>query len=316
MVGFRRQANGFSWARLAFRPCYAIVQPMPTLRRLPPPAGRVAMLIFAALLASCRPTEPQEEPTGTVLNNIAQELPPLPVAEPPLDRERLMLAAIRAASAFAAGADHSAAQRQLDGKRFELRIRLGCGAAETQDESRGWRFDETKRTLRLRVTPDISDEDPTAAAIAAEGFEGVEGLWMRRPWLLTAACPRTPSPTTPGQGDEAEGRGDKEAADSAASEGWRVGIAQFFTSTDSRTARRRQRPYETTKVLDERQTPSAQGYDFVMSGRLRALPDRRVIACSFDDSEAPPACIISVHVDRTWIERPDNRELIAEWRGG
>jgi hypothetical protein len=314
MVGFRRQANGFSWARLAFRPCYAIVQPMPTLRRLPPPAGPVAMLICAALLASCRPTGPEEAPTDTILNNIAEELPTLPAVEAPLDRERLMLATIRAASAFAAGADDSAAQRELDGKRFELRIRFGCGPADSQDESRGWRFDETKRTLRLRLTPDISAEDPVAAAIAAEEFEGVEGLWLHRPWLLTSACPRTPPPA-PGQVDESESVPDQPPEESAGSAVWKVGIAQFFSATDSRTARRRQRPYESTKVLDEGQRPSGQGYDFVVSGRIRALPDRRVIACAFNDTGAPPACIISVHVDRTWIERPDNRELLAEWRG-
>lgn len=273
------------------------------------------MLLFAALLASCGPAEPQEEPTDT-LTNTAQELPPLPVADAPLDRERLMLAAIRAASAFAAGADDSAAQRELDGKRFELRIRFGCGPAEAQEESRGWRFDEAKRTLRLRVAPDISAEDPVAAAIAAEGFEGVEGLWLRRPWLLAAACPRTPPPAAPEQAEEAESERDEPAAKTPVTAGWKVGLAQFFSSTDSRTGRRRQRPYETTKVLAEGQQPSAQGYDFVVSGRIRALPDRRVIACSFAETGTPPACIISVHVDRTWIERPDNREMVAEWTGG
>lgn len=314
MGGFWGRANAFCWGRLAFRRCSAIVPAMPTLRRLPPPTGRVAMLLIAALLASCGPSKPREEPADTN-NTVVQELP-LPVAEAPLDRERLILAAIRAASAFAAGADDSADQRELDGKRFELRIRFGCGSAEAQDDRRGWQFDEGKRTLRLRVTPDVSAEDPIAAAIVAEELEGAEGIWLRRPWLLTSACPRTPRPTPPEQSGDAEDERGEQPAEPAARTGWRLGIAQFFSSTDSRTGRRDQRPYETIKVLEEGQKPSEQGYDFVVSGRIRALPNRRVIACSFDEAGGPPACIISVHVDRSWIERPDNRELIAEWRGG
>ena len=315
MGGFQKRANAFCWPRLAFRACYAIVPWMPTLRRLPPPAGGLAMLLSAALLASCGPSEPQEQPADTTLNNIVQELPSLPVAETPLDRERLILSAIRAASAFAAGTDDAAAQRALDGKRFELRIRFGCGTAEAQDQSRGWRFDEAKRTLRLRVTPDLSADDRLVASVAGEDFEGVEGLWLRRPWLLTSACPRTPPPAPAEEADESAGPQDLPTPEEASSPGWQLGIAQFFSSTDSRTGRRRQRPYETTKVLEEGQAPSMQGYDIVVSGRIRALPDRRVIACTLTDAGGPPACIISVHVDRTWIERADNKDLVAEWTG-
>ena len=292
---------------------------MPTPRRFPPQAGRVAILVCAALLASCGPDKPQGD-TPEAVPNASREGSTLPVAEPPLDRERLLLAAFRAASAFAAGADDSAAQRQLDGKRFELRFRFGCGEADSQDDSRGWRFDESERTLRLRVTSDLSERDPAVAQIASKEFEGVEGLWLRRPWLLPATCPRKPaaSPTAEQASPVAEevGREVEDATAPAATPGGRrVGVAQFFTATDPRTARRRQRPFEVTKVLEEGQGPSAQGYDFIMSGRLRALPDRRVIVCSVGGPDLPPDCIVSVHVDRSWIERPDTKELIAEWSG-
>jgi hypothetical protein len=293
---------------------------MPTLRRLPP-AGRVAMLFCAAFLISC---EPREEPADTALNTMVQERSPLPVAEPPLDRERLLLAAARTASAFAAGADDSAAQRELNGKRFEIRFRIGCDNGGARDEMRGWRFDEKTRTLRIRVEPDLSSDDPVLVGISGGRFESVEGLWVNRPWMLTAACPKV-SPPAPPVADVSEKTGREPGAQSQEPQGpepqtslvgRRVGIAQFFTTADSRTSRRKQRPYETTKVLDEGQGPSRQGYDFVMAGRLRALPGRRVIVCASDSAEAPPACVISVHVDRAWLERPDNRELVAEWTGG
>ena len=274
------------------------------------PLPRTCATAVAACLAllSCREPGKESEPT-----NVAAEQPvqpaPLRVADRPLDREALLLAAFRAASALAAGTDDSEGQAKLDGKRFELRIRFGC--ANGTDEARGWRFDEANRTLRLRVTPDISEADPVAAEIAGEQFETVEGLWLRRPWLLTAVCPAA-SQRTGAEATEKTGNSEPIAPEAA---GRLVGLAQFFSPTDSRTTRRRQRPYEATKILEEGQAPSANGYDFVLSGRLRALPSRRVIACLAKGPEEPPACIISVHVDRAWLERPDNREVIAEWGG-
>lgn len=274
------------------------------------PLPRTCATTVAACLAllSCREPAKEGEPANAAAEQPVQPAP-LTVAERPLDREALLLAALRAASAFSAGSDDSETQAKLDGKRFELRIRFGC--ANGTDEARGWRFDEANRTLRLRVTPDISEADPVAAEIAGEQFETVEGLWLRRPWLLTATCPADSLPAG-GEAGEAIDKSEPTASGAAAR---MVGLAQFFSPTDSRTTRRRQRPYEATKILEEGQAPSAKGYDFVLSGRLRALPSRRVIACLAKAPEEPPACIISVHVDRAWLERPDNRELIAEWGG-
>jgi len=285
---------------------------MSQLRRISRSAGFLSALSGALLLASCDRDQASEEPKPT---NTVQAPRPAPVVEAPLNREQLLLAVVRAASAYAAAGDDSEVQRKLDGKRFELRVRFGCGAGG--DEARGWRFDEEKRTLRLRVTPDMSKEDRVAAEIAGEQFESVEGLWLRRPWLLTASCPvvQTPAPgsaPSPPARDEPKHEPEAEPKPVAAA---RVGLAQFFSSDDSRTTRRQRRPYEATKVLAEGQAPSPLGYDFVISGRLRALRDRRVIYCSGASPDSAPDCIISVHIDRVWIERPDTREQIAEWSG-
>ena len=271
-------------------------------------------------LLSCRQAG-QDQDANSIQQNAAQTSV-LPVAEPPLDREALLIAAIRAASAHAAGADDGAAQRQLDGKRFEVRIRFGCAGGQDAEELRGWRFDETSRTLRLRIRNDIFANDPVVARVAGKNFETVEGLWLRRPWLLAAACPRTPEARTaePAAVEQVESESEPAAetatGDEAASQARRVGIAQFYTAADPRTGQRRQRPYEATIVLDEGQAPSPQGYDFIISGRLRALPDRRVIACTATSAEAAPACIISVRIDHASIERPDNGERLAEWHDG
>jgi hypothetical protein len=62
--------------------------------------------------------------------------------------------------------------------------------------------------------------------------------------------------------------------------------------------------------------PGAGGYDFVLTGRLRPLPDRRVIACASTGGEDPPACVISAEVDRVRIEAPGPSEVLAEWSTG
>ena len=172
-----------------------------------------------------------------LVNNIVQQLPSVPVAEAPLDREALLLAAMRAASAFAAGADDSAEQRRLAGKRFELRLRFGCGGPDAADEGRGWRFDAKQRTMRLKVAPDISGDDPVAAAIAGDAFETIEGFWLRRPWLLTAVCPAAPA-TVQAEADapakpKPEAATVAEGAPAAIPMGRRVGIAQFYSEFDS-----------------------------------------------------------------------------------
>ena len=92
-----------------------------------------------------------------------------------------------------------------------------------------------------------------------------------------------------------------------------MGVAQFFTKTDPRTGRRDHRPYEATETLGEGKRPSAEGYNLVLSGRLRAQPLGRVISCHATDVDAPPQCIVSADFDRVWIENPRSKEILANW---
>jgi hypothetical protein len=227
----------------------------------------------------------------------------IPVGEPPLDREGLLIAVARAASATALGRNDRDAQRQLDGDRFELRLRFGCGGAPSvgESESRSWTFDQNERVIRFRLEPDFAGDLPMMEALAGGEFESVEGFWIRRPWLLSAGCPASrtvpPPATTASAADE------------------RIGIAQFFTKADPRTHRRDSRAYEATKRLEENEAPSAQGYDLVLAGRLKALPDGRVVVCSAAQPDVPPKCIVSAAFDRVRIERPDTGAMVAEWGG-
>lgn len=274
--------------------------------------------------------------------NAALPLPPLPVAEPPIGREALLLAAARAGSAAALGRNDAAWQRELDGKRFEVRIRFGCPASRSVTQGGGRvevRFDEEKRTLRLRAAPDLNLNDKTIAGLSSEAVEAAEGFWIRRPWLLADGCPHVPqlrpdarepavsgrapareqvavspqpelkSPGFPAAADVKSGAGAPSMSDR------RIGIAQFFTDVDSRTGRRDHRAYEATTVLKEGEQPSAEGYNLVLSGRLRAQPLGRVISCILVGIDAPPQCVVSAEFDRVWMERPGSKQIVAEWGG-
>jgi hypothetical protein len=249
------------------------------------------------------------EPSVNEQNDVVDEAPApsLPSAERPLDRSALLFASTKAASAAVLGQDDLNAQRDLDGKTFEIRIRFGCSTAAVSTAATAApkpgpfnvRFDSVSRTLRVRAMPDLTRDNLHVAAIAGSGVEHVEGFWMRRPWLLTPGCPARTSPS----GEEPT---------SAASD-QRVGIAQFSTAGDARTGRRDGRPYEATKVLEEGALPSRLGYDLVLSGRLKKLPDGRVIACLALGLEVPPECVISAQFDRVRIQTPDGKSTLGEW---
>lgn len=246
------------------------------------------------------------------------------MAEPPLDRAAILAAAARAASAAALGRDDRTAQRELDGDRFEVRIRFGCpggGSTGGRDAPFGIRYEPESRTLRLRALPDLTRQEGWIAALGGDSAEAVEGFWMRKPWLLEAGCPvvasESPAGSEPTPDEEEQVMPAEDARPAVPEpkpvETLRVGIAQFFSTNDPRTGRRDRRAYEATRTLKEGEAPSRQGYDLVLSGRLRDLPDGRVIACNAASPHAPPECVVSASFDQVRIERADTGQVLADW---
>ena len=301
-----------------------------------------ALLAATAAVAACQ----QEPATDT---NAADEpvlnLPSVPKPQPPIDRSSLLAAVTEAASATAAGTELPESIRSLDGRQFEIRIRFGCRgpAADLAERWLGWSFDPEARRIRVRAMPTISSDEPLVERIGDERIEAVEGFWIPRPWLLVPVCPAAAAvrrATPEEQEQAAEGQEQEsqpaatnrtqeepqsaEAADEPAVDrvgeplpaAPRIGIAQFFTREDPRSRRRNMRPYQAAHTLPEGQALSSQGYNLVLSGRLRALPDRGVIHCISRGADTPPECIVSAEFLRVWIEQPDTREIIAEWGSG
>ena len=275
--------------------------------------GRIAPLAVVLSIALAGGCDRKDAAAPDRPPNESSALRQLPVAEPPLDREALLLAVVRAASAAATGADRADSDRELAGKRFELRLRFGCPDDPTGDDAtRNWSVDEERRVVRIEIKPEIVNDTPLVQEYLGSGFEAAEGFWIRRPWLLQTACLGTDD--APPASDD-QGVREAPAPSTLDEPAARVGLVQFFTSDEGRTHRRDSRPYRTTKTLAEQERPSAAGYDLVIRGRLQSLPDGRVISCASSGSRQP-SCIVSARFEEVALERADTGELLAEWPSG
>ena len=294
-------------------------------------ARRTALVGILVGAAACQPNAPTDNADNAVDEPVLNQ-PLVPRPQPPLDRAGLFAAVAQAASAAASGMTDGESQRTLDGRQFELRIRFGCKgpSADLGEAWLGWVRDSESGTLRVRAKPTLGADDPLVRELGGDDFEAVEGFWIPRPWLLEPACPVMAAVLPPGQtkgGETASGgqkagpkapnaRSEEEKAADPVPNWPRIGIAHFFTETEPRTARRSMRPYEAVKTIDPKQPLGSQGFNLVLSGRLQALPDGRVIACVAKSPDNAPECVVSAQFDRVRIERPDSGEIIAEWGGG
>lgn len=292
--------------------------------RLPQTAAVLALIGLSA----CRTEAPVANEAEPARNEAEPATPiALPQPEQPLDREAVLLAVIMARSAAAAGADDQAAQTALDGKRFEFRIALGCNLAEAGQEGAGATFDPERRRVELSAPADatLSDAAVAAAAGAAEGgaFEAAEGFWIADPWLLAPHCAgaapadaaASPEPA-PAPAPERKSKSEPAAApeEAPAARAGGVALVQYFTPQDPRTGRRGGRPYEARETLPEgSEAPAPGSWELVLTGRLQALGDGRVVACTPAGPGAPPACVVSVRFDRVGIENRASGEMLAEW---
>lgn len=290
---------------------------------------RTTCLVAVGVIASCGPRTENENGVANSAEPVTENLSSLvPVPEPALDRSGLLAAVAQAASAKAAGTNDAQAQRALDGRQFEVRIRFGCkGPSPTLAEDwLGWSFGNEGKTLRVRAAPTVAADDPLVRKIVGNAeFEAIEGFWIPRPWLLQAVCPA----------DQILVPADRPAADSAPKEEpqeevpsaepapsepvpkWpRIGLAEFYLQSDSRTGRRDNRAYQAVKTLVEQARVGATGFNLVLSGRLQALPGRKVIQCVAANPESPPECLVSGDFDQVWIENPETKEIIAQWSHG
>lgn len=111
----------------------------------------------------------------------------------------------------------------------------------------------------------------------------------------------------------ADGAQTTDDGDQASSRWPKVGIAQFFTRNDARTRRRDLRAYEAVRTVERGSPVGLQGFNLVLSGRLRPVPGKRVIECVAEGRHTPPDCIVSAHIDEVRIEEPEDGSVLARW---
>lgn len=270
-----------------------------------------AALAGAALLGACdiRDDDTNVATPSNVVEAVTTPPSVLPLPNPVLDRVALLGAVAQAASAFAAGADDRSAQAKLEGRRFVMKMRFGCGGPAAADgkEALRWRV-RSDRSLEIRATPDLSLDDPALAGTPTDTVEAVEGFWIPQPWLFSERCPAPGSPATLGVPPERS-----------------VGIAQYYTDDESRVERRSGRDYVSTVSLEPdaagagnaasgvNEALPREGLFLSLEGRLRPWPDGKVIRCTAGATGGRPSCIVSIKMDRVAFIDPSDGSEIDEW---
>lgn len=231
----------------------------------------------------------------------APKAPVIPTPPPPLDRAAVLAAAANAADAVASGAALPQSNAALVGRSFILRMPFGCRGEMTEEESwAGWTFNPKSRALRLTARAnDLAGVEWVKQLAGAMTFDAVEGFWLRRPWTRAEQC-------------EA---GDRALSDAIlAAPAQRLAIAQFYSPEEPRTLRRGDRPYSSTVKLGEGETPSSQGYQLQLEGKLKGFPDGQPVHCVQQDPSAAPHCLIAVAFDRVAFVVTGQDQPIVEWR--
>lgn len=254
------------------------------------------------LIRSEAPTEVSDPAVRTPAPQPA--LPPKP-AEPVrptiLGRADLIAAAGKAAAAYAAQRTPSAENIALAGRRFVLRLPLGCGGpAEDAKElgSAGWHYDAETQTLRAQVAPEVWTDTPWARAASSQPFEAAEGFWITRPWARVETCPALPVVASP----------DQAAAPQT------LGIARFFEPGSSRAAQRDGEPYRVSKKVVPEQAPGPGGLRLLVEGRLSVDPSRQPIGCWSANPDTRPVCVFNASFDRIAITDASGQTVYSEWR--
>lgn len=247
---------------------------------------------------------PDPEPKAVVPSPAAQATttatPVRTVASSTLGRADLIEAAQRAADAYAARKSTPAANFDLAGKRFSIRLPFGCGGpASGPDDlgAAGWHYDPETETLRAQISPEDWTEALWARAASGQPYEAAEGFWIARPWSSSNECPAPAAGVSPGQAASAQ----------------TLGIARFFEPGSSRAARKSGEAYRFSKKVSPENAPGVQGLRLLIEGRLSVDPSRQPIGCWSASPDARPICVFNARLDRIAITDPSGEAVFSEW---
>lgn len=275
--------------------------------------GIVATLLIvgAALIALLAREAPAPTPPPDQQPSVEQTPRSIiPAALPNLGRRDLLAAASVAADAVAAGLSPPPGNRALIGRRFELRLPIGCeGPAPSGQGFRNWAewsFDPQRSALRLRARPEPLSEIAWIGALAeAMRAEAVEGFWIDRPWTNAESCPP----------NRATSEDASQASATAPADPQILAIAQFFGPDSPRTLRRGDRPYAVTVKADARSFASPRHFNLIVRGRIADASDGQPVRCRDNGPARRPSCLIAVRLSNVAFEDPADGSMLAEWTG-
>lgn len=257
------------------------------------------LLVLGGIWLRSRPGEPSAPPPSA-----PPAAPPVVLApDPPLQREALIDAAAAAADAFADGAPATQANRELVGRRFELRTVFGCvgPALPGSAAAMRWEYDADAGALRISARPQkFTSASWLAPLIEGADVEAAEGFWIERPWRRSSSCPAYRSPL--------------EMPASLASPQQTLAIVELFGPDAPRSRRRGDRPYEAVARLLPDQVATLRGFALVVEGRVGALPNGEPVWCSGDSPDVRPTCAIVASFERVRLENVATAEVLADWR--
>jgi hypothetical protein len=254
--------------------------------------GWLAAPIVAFGVASCSRAP---EPSATNAGEQAKPAPvetsePSTIAEPVLDRERLLITFMKAASAAVVGADDQEMQQSLKGRSFEIRMRFGCpGGAPSA--TRNWSYDEKSGALKVSVKPDIHGQSDGAAAGKEPAPPPRAGFLIPAPTILASGCPAADF-----------------AAAVAASHQMRFGLVETARPEQPRSEQLLD-TYDIVKKIAADAVPT-NGLDLIIRGRLESDAGR-TINCAPRDGAVE--CLANSTIDKVSIENPATSVLVAEW---
>ena len=234
---------------------------------------------------------------------VASTIPPPPSLV--LQRADLIVAADRAADAYAAGLQPPPETAELAGRRFELVMPFGCDGqvAADSDSPFQWQYDEAQQTLRIQ----IQQTSWNLADWPVNSTEGMptqgRGFWIDRPWTSSETCP-TSRPASVA------------AEVSTAMPEQSLAIVQFTLQPPSAPIAKQPkvRPWSIVKRLAPDRLDATQGFRLRLTGRINARASEAPVQCMQRGSgSSRPVCAIAASFEELSVEIASTSEQLATW---
>lgn len=246
---------------------------------------------------------PEEIAPTTVATAPSNAVPQYPASRGVLGRSEFIALAAAAADAAASGREPGAEITDAEGRRFALRLPLGCSGPvdETSNATMRWRYDATDKALRLYVEPVRWQPEDWWVKDAPSGIDAIEGFWVKQPWTLSEACP--PSDDQPAAG----------GSEPVLLPGQTLAVGQIFATQDTRGTGRDGKAYEAVVRVPEDELDTSRGFRIRISGRIGGGVHGPVRCHQPGGPEQRPICLVLAVLDEVAIENAASNDTLATW---